>query len=249
MGAEKDNKDKFAAITTTTTATTTVQSIPNLVSAKEKRPKIKIGKLEYPAHPYTVKVSFLDTETNDMDLVQAFRPKCGPIVHAKITREKKKKLSKGKTAVVAANGPGKSKGWGLVQFEECESVETALQLSNVLGIRMKCVKIERSHMPAVSLVPPTFTPPPPRTINASSHGTANGSQHRGRGGSNPREEPKSDNQDRPIKAVGEQDGSAERSRNVGVQSTKKELPSKSKKIQGSGSTLAFLPRGVRGTSL
>mmetsp|Transcript_7847 Transcript_7847/g.19223 ORF Transcript_7847/g.19223 Transcript_7847/m.19223 type:complete len:686 (-) Transcript_7847:84-2141(-) len=100
--------------------------------------KIKVGKLEYPAHPFTVKVSFLSPETQDMDLVDALRPKCGPIVHAKIMRDKHSH---------------KSKGWACVQFEERESVETALGLSDVLGIKGKSVIIERSHLPAIGLVP------------------------------------------------------------------------------------------------
>jgi hypothetical protein len=105
---------------------------------QQQKHKIKIGKLEYPAHPYTVKVSCLHPNTEDMDLVNALRPKCGPIVHAKIMREKHNKT--------------KSKGWGLVQFEERASVEKALQLSDSVDIKMKCVKIERSHIAAVSLV-------------------------------------------------------------------------------------------------
>jgi hypothetical protein len=108
-----------------------------LLSQQQKH-KIKIGKLEYPAHPYTVKVSCLHPNTEDMDLVNTLRPKCGPIVHAKIMREKHNKT--------------KSKGWGLVQFEERTSVEKALQLSDSVDIKMKCVKIERSHIAAVSLV-------------------------------------------------------------------------------------------------
>ena len=100
--------------------------------------KIKVGKLEYPAHPFTIKVSFLSPETQDMDLVDSLRPKCGPIVHAKIMRDKHSH---------------KSKGWACVQFEERESVETALGLSDVLGIKGKSVIIERSHLPAIGLVP------------------------------------------------------------------------------------------------
>jgi hypothetical protein len=112
---------------------------------KQDQHKIKVGNLEYPAHPYTIKVSYLSPKTEDMDLVDVFRPKCGPIVHAKIMRDKHH------------SGPhekGKSKGWGLVQFEDRESVEKALALSDVIGIHEKSVKIERSHLPAVGLVPP-----------------------------------------------------------------------------------------------
>ena len=49
---------------------------------------------------------------------------------------------------------GKSKGWGLVQFEEREAVEKALALTDSLGLHEKLLQIERSHMPAVSLIPP-----------------------------------------------------------------------------------------------
>lgn len=104
--------------------------------------KVRIGNLEYPAHPFTVRVLNLSLDTEDMDLVDAFRSKCGAIVHAKIVREKH------------PVGKGRSKGWGLIQFELQESVEKALALSEVIGIREKLVKVDRSHMPAVGLVPP-----------------------------------------------------------------------------------------------
>ncbi|KAG7372885.1 RNA recognition motif containing protein [Nitzschia inconspicua] len=106
--------------------------------------KVHVGNLEYPAHPFTIKVSFLSPQTQDMDLVDIFRPKCGPIVHAKIMRDKHHSPTE----------RGKSKGWGLVQFEDRESVEKAILLSDVIGIHGKSVRIERSHLPAVSLVPP-----------------------------------------------------------------------------------------------
>lgn len=105
--------------------------------------KVKIGKLEYPAHPLTIRVSNLAPETDDMDLVDAFRPKCGAIVHAKIIREKH-----------ANHGKGMSKGWGLVQFESKESVDKALELHDIIGLHEKILQITRSHMPAASLVPP-----------------------------------------------------------------------------------------------
>ena len=60
-------------------------------SAKKKKSvvhKVRVGTMEYPAHPYTVRVSNLSPDTQDMDLVDLFRPKCGAIVHAKIMREK-----------------------------------------------------------------------------------------------------------------------------------------------------------------
>ena len=106
--------------------------------------KVKVGKMEYPAHPYTVRVMNLSDETEDMDLVDAFRPKCGAVVHARILREKQ----------YGHGRHGRSKGWALVQFEEKESVEKALALSEVIGIKEKVVKVDRSHQPAALIVPP-----------------------------------------------------------------------------------------------
>lgn len=118
--------------------------------------KVKVGNLEYPAHPFTIKVSFLSPQTQDMDLVDTFRDKCGAIVHARIMRDKHRD---------ATHPNGKSKGWGVVQFEERDAVEKALQLNDVVGIDSKSVRIERSHLPAVSLVPPGQ-----HRINPKGHG-------------------------------------------------------------------------------
>ena len=113
---------------------------------EKKRPEhtVVVGKLEYPAHPFTVNVSNLSAETEDVDLVDAFA-KCGAIVHARILREKH-------------HGPlhikAKSKGVGLIQFEERESAEKALALDDEIGLHEKLIKVRRSHMPAVSKVPP-----------------------------------------------------------------------------------------------
>lgn len=106
--------------------------------------KVKVGDKELPAHPYTIRVSHLHASTEEMDLVDAFRPTCGAVVHVKISRDKHQK----------AHGKGKSKGWGLVQFESPDSVETALELNGTSKIHDKLVTIERSHFAAVSLVPP-----------------------------------------------------------------------------------------------
>lgn len=111
--------------------------------------KVKVGNLEYPAHPFTVRVSYLSQKTEDMDLVDTFRSKVGPVVHAKVMREKQAQPHHQHD-----EHKSKSKGWGLVQFEDRESVEKALALSDVIGIHEKVVKIERSHLPAVGLVPP-----------------------------------------------------------------------------------------------
>ena len=106
--------------------------------------KVKVGKMEYPAHPLTVRVSNLAPETEDMDLVDTFRPRCGAVVHAKIIREHHHHH----------HGKGTSKGWGLVQFESQDSVDKALALHDTIGIHEKILLISRSHMPAASLVPP-----------------------------------------------------------------------------------------------
>jgi RNA recognition motif-containing protein len=115
----------------------------NAIATKKTLPKVHVGNLEYPAHPFTVRVSNLSLDTEDMDLVDAFRSKCGAIVHAKIIREKH--LHQGKSI---------SKGCGLVQFEERDAVEKALELDDVLGIKEKVINVERSHVPASSIVPP-----------------------------------------------------------------------------------------------
>ncbi|KAL7482596.1 hypothetical protein ACHAW6_008271 [Cyclotella cf. meneghiniana] len=108
--------------------------------------KVRIGKIDYPAHPFTIHVTNLDRDTQDMDLVDAFRPTCGAIVHAKIIREKL--YGKG-----GHHSHGESKGAGLVQFEERLAVEKALEKNGEIEIGGKLVKIHRSHMPAVGIVP------------------------------------------------------------------------------------------------
>jgi len=108
--------------------------------------KVRVGKMDYPAHPFTIHVSFLHKETQDMDLVDAFRLTCGGIVHAKILREKQ--YGKG-----GHHSHGESKGCGLVQFEERMAVEKALEQNGEIEIGGKKVKIARSHLPAVGLVP------------------------------------------------------------------------------------------------
>jgi hypothetical protein len=117
------------------------------LKVEKQRPehKVVVGKLEYPAHPFTINVSNLSTETEDMDLVDTFGPKCGAIVHARILREKHHG---------PRNAKAKSKGVGLIQFEARESVEKALALDEEIGLHEKLIKIRRSHMPAVSKVPP-----------------------------------------------------------------------------------------------
>lgn len=107
---------------------------------------VKIGKLEYPAHPFTVHVANLSSVTMDMDLYDFFRVKCGAIVHVRIFRDKQYGHGRGQTP--------KSKCAGLVQFEERESVEKALQISGEFGLHEKLFVVTRSHQPAVGVVPP-----------------------------------------------------------------------------------------------
>lgn len=99
---------------------------------------------DFKYHPFSVRVSGLSEKTDDMDLVDVFRPKCGEVVHARIIREKE----------IRHSLKGKSKGWGLIQFEDRESTEKALALDGIIGIHEKLVVIERSYMPAVMIVPP-----------------------------------------------------------------------------------------------
>ena len=107
--------------------------------------KVRIGKIDYPAHPFTIHISNLNKNTQDMDLVDAFRS-IGGIVHAKILREKL--YGKG-----GHHSHGESKGCGLVQFEERMNVEMALEQNGKLDIGGKVVNINRSHLPAVGIVP------------------------------------------------------------------------------------------------
>jgi hypothetical protein len=99
---------------------------------------VRINDMDYPAHPFTVRVSNLTPETQDMDLVDLFRERCGAIVHARIIRD---------------HHGTHSKGWGLVQFEEKDSVVKALEMDDVVGLHEKLVRVTRSHQPAAMVVP------------------------------------------------------------------------------------------------
>ena len=129
------------------TAESTKNGVINVgtsVNVSPKLPTVRVGNMDYPVHLYTIRVSNLSPDTEDMDLVDTFRPVCGAIVHARIVREKH----------ADGNSKSLSKGYGLIQFEQLESVDKALVLDDTLGIHEKLVKVERSHIPAVSLVPP-----------------------------------------------------------------------------------------------
>ena len=81
-----------------------------------------------------------------MDLVDALRSEFGDIVHAKILREKR-------TGKGGHHYHGESKCAALVQFEERLSVENALQRSGDFEVGGKIIKIQRSYLPAVGVVP------------------------------------------------------------------------------------------------
>jgi RNA recognition motif-containing protein len=108
--------------------------------------KVRIGKLEYPAHPYTIYVSNLSKDTQDMDLVDAFVAEFGAVVHGRILREKK-------TGKGGHHFHGESKCAGLIQFEDRSSVENALRMDGQFEVGGRPVKTQRSHLPAVGLVP------------------------------------------------------------------------------------------------
>lgn len=133
---------------------------PNIWPIKPKpEHTVKVGNMEYPAHPYTVHVSNLSSDTMEMDLYDLFRPKCGPIVHVRIFREK----AHGREQ--AHDHIPNSKGAGLIQFEERESVEKALELSGEVGLHEKLIVVTRSNQPAVSIVPPGM-----HRVNPKGHG-------------------------------------------------------------------------------
>jgi RNA recognition motif-containing protein len=108
--------------------------------------KVRIGKLDYPAHPYTIYISNLSKDTQDMDLVDAFVAEFGAVVHGRILREKK-------TGKGGHHFHGESKCAGLIQFEDRSSVENALRMDGQFEVAGRPVKIQRSHLPAVGLVP------------------------------------------------------------------------------------------------
>jgi len=115
--------------------------------------KVQVGALEHPAHPFTIHVSNLSFETNDLDLVNLFHTReCGAIVHARIFRDKKGGR-KGNKGIKTSLAGGVSKGAGLVQFEERESVELALALDGEVGLHERLIKVSRSHQSAVGIVP------------------------------------------------------------------------------------------------
>jgi len=143
-----DNQEEGEESNDTQSRSKRVKVVTNLKQPKKTDGvhKVRIGKMDYPAHPFTIHVSNLSKETQDMDLVDAFRSEFGAIVHAKILREKR-------TGKGGHHYHGESKCAGLVQFEERSSVESALQQSGKFEVGGQLITIQRSHLPAVGLVP------------------------------------------------------------------------------------------------
>lgn len=203
-----------------------VKTEVNTNENQSKANKVVIGKLEYPAHPFTIHVSNLSPETEDMDLHDLFRAKCGPIVHCRIFREKNDRDR--------SHRP-KSKCSGLIQFEERESVESALKLNGEVGIHEKLIKVDRSHQPAVGIIPPGL-----HRIQPKGEG-----KHTKR------------NQKRKERRNKEEKQSQEQNQNLilqkethvsnNIQNPTISSPEKAKVIsnKSSSSVLAFRPRGVR----
>ena len=146
----------------TTAAPAPVAEKRKLTNLKVHKPhpehRVKVRDMEYPAHPFTVRVSDLSPCVEDMDLVDAFSSRCGAVVHARILRDRG--LVGGAREDDDDNdndSKGQSRGEGLVQFEERESVEKALSLDGILGpgAGERLMKVGRSHIPAVpGVVPP-----------------------------------------------------------------------------------------------
>ena len=141
---ELRNTDGKPLVKTTEEARSEPTEKSTNLSIKDDVPKIMIGNLQYPAHPFTIHVSNLSPKTEDMELYDLFL-KCGKIVHCRIFREHNKHTH---------GQLPHSKCAGLIQFEERDSVEEALKLNGEIGLHEKLMKVHRSHQPAVAIVPP-----------------------------------------------------------------------------------------------
>ncbi|CAB9505360.1 expressed unknown protein [Seminavis robusta] len=145
---KKQKKEANETTAAAAAATTTTDKPAGPANQPKKHHKVKIGHIFHRAHPFTVRISNLADETEEMDMIEFFKNehKCGAVVHCRVQREKQLNAKGGK--------PGASKGWGLLQFEERESVEQCLALDQQVVLNDKTLRIERSHVPAVGLVPP-----------------------------------------------------------------------------------------------
>jgi len=188
---------------------------------KPEVPKVRVGKLNYPAHPYTIRVTNLAEDVEDMDLIDIFRPKCGAIVHAKIIREK------------SHHHKGSSKGWGLVQFEERDAVEKALELNGIIGIKERLVKVDRSHMPATGIVPPGMHRVKPKGEGTSTKQNEKRKENRLHGESTMERVTSIE-----CTTVGGEKDDEDKSTVVDVKATQQNM------AKPSGGILAFKPRGV-----
>ena len=139
-----DNQEEEEESNDTQSRSKRVKVVTNLKQPKKTDGvhKVRIGKMDYPAHPFTIHVSNLSKETQDMDLVDTFRSEFGAIIHAKILREKFR------TGKGGHHYHSESKCAGLIQFEERSSVESALQQSGKFEVGGQLIQIQRSHLPA-----------------------------------------------------------------------------------------------------
>ena len=203
--------------------------------ATKQQPKVRVGKMDYPAHPFTVRVSNLSPDAQDMDLVDLLKPKCGSIVHARIMRER------------GGSNRGASKGWALVQFEDCDSVDQALALHDTLGLHEKLLAIERSQVAAVGLVPPGMHRVKPKGEGKVSRRNEKrkeqfGSTDDDAGSGNRMKRAKTNDVGPASDLVRESNRDATKQSNDKTATTAKET--KPKKESGTDSVFAFQPRGV-----
>jgi len=99
---------------------------------------VQIGSLHYSTMPTTIEIKNLNSQTQDMDIVDLLNEQhCGTILHARIIRDKS----------------GTSKFRALVQFQHNQSLEYALTFNNNIQLHNRVLQITRSHQSAISIVP------------------------------------------------------------------------------------------------
>ena len=97
---------------------------------------VVVNDVKWPAHPTTVAVSNLLPETHENDIVDLFKKTC-ELVHVRIIRDKRTKVSSGKA---------------FVQFSTPGDVEKAMLMHDEMGVNGKVVHVERSRFPAIAVV-------------------------------------------------------------------------------------------------
>jgi hypothetical protein len=117
-----------------------------------------------------------------------------------------------------------------VQFEDRKSVETALGLSDLLGIGGKSVIIKRSHLPAIGIVPSGM-----HRVNPKGEGKSTNRNQHLRNRKKPRAH---DDGPPPTRATKPSPQSAESA------SAESKPPATSKPAKPTTSIFAFAPRGV-----